>query len=140
MFMGSPEVLDTADPTAADSIVANSADNQALPDLLKQEPSPKEEVEATQILAAGQRLIEEVEGKLLDQSARAKGLSRYLEALATVNRLDQKSATVTNILANIAWALRSRQDAAAALLWALDKSGLVRYNPKSSEIAENQVE
>lgn len=138
--MGSPEVLEVAEPSAPDSITTDSVDSQAQPELLKQEPSPKEEVAATQILADGQRLIEEVEGKLLDQSARAKGLGRYLEALATVNRLDQQSETVTAILTNISWALHSGQDATAALLWALDKSGLVRYNPKSSEIAKNQVE
>lgn len=138
--MGSPEILDVAEPTTPDSDAVGIADRPTPTELLKHEPSPKEEVESTQILADGQELIEAVESKVLDQSARAKGLGRYLEALATVNRLDQQSETVTAILTNISWALHSGQDATAALLWALDKSGLVRYNPKSSAIAKNQVE
>lgn len=101
-------------------------DDPAPADLLEKGPTPKEEEAAHTVLANGKRLIEEAEGKSLDKSARARDLSRYLETLDTVNKLDQKSDTVTAILADITAAIHARQDATGALLWALNKSGLVR--------------
>lgn len=91
------------------------------------EPPEQEQKYAHYVLENGIRLLLET----------GRDLKSYIDAMQTLQQLGSEGEkTKEAILSDIAWAIHSRQDETAALMWALDRSGLV-VKPNESSESEN---
>ncbi len=82
-----------------------------------------EQAQARKVIDAGETLLKEALGK----TEKEKDLIVYLDALRAL-RTDEDR--LEDAVHNIANALNTNQDKTGALIWALKKSGLVKFEKK----------